>query len=181
MKLTWFGATTMRIHIGGAVIVTDAALAPDWVDKGELAGGADRLIALETPDETLPLIDPTQWRPRRRGRMIDDSHGPGEEPAVLRLGRGAVIVDAPGEPPLLLLTGIDDLRFGRWANQSVIVMLGDNESMVAAATVVLDIAEPRLLAIAADEEAVDTAIAELREHLAGVAFAALEPAMALEV
>jgi hypothetical protein len=43
------------------------------------------------------------------------------------------------------------------------------------------VAEPKLLALAADEEAIDLAVDELREHLDGTALISLEPGMAVEV
>jgi len=47
-------------------------------------------------------------------------------------------------------------------------------------TVLLDIARPKLIALAADEGDVDLAVAELGEHLDGAGLASLEPGMALE-
>ena len=70
---------------------------------------------------------------------------------------------------------------GRWADDAVIVLFGAGEAIVAAATVLLDVAEPRLLALAADEQAIDVAVAELREHLDGTGLISLEPGMAVEV
>ncbi len=60
MKLTWFGGTTMRLHIGGAMLVVDADGAPAQIDHTELLSGADRAFAL---DEDLPAVDPASSSP----------------------------------------------------------------------------------------------------------------------
>lgn len=49
MKLTWFGGTTLRIYIGGQILVADAP-----PDAGEIISGADRLFQMS--DELPPLI-----------------------------------------------------------------------------------------------------------------------------
>ena len=36
MKLTWFAASCFRLHLGGAIIVTDPDAAPEGVDPFEL-------------------------------------------------------------------------------------------------------------------------------------------------
>jgi hypothetical protein len=63
----------------------------------------------------------------------------------------------------------------------VVVLFGAREGLIATGTVLLDVAQPRLLALAAEEGDVETAIAELAEHLDGTGLVSLEPGMALEV
>lgn len=180
MKLTWFADTAIRIHIGGKILVADAERAPRGVDFRELLSGADSTFHLAEDDYELPEIDPAQWRPRRQGRLIDEPPAQ-DEVSVLRIGTSAVLVDAPGEAPLALIAGSEAPRFGRWASDAVVVLFGDSDGIVALGTVLLDVAEPRLLALAADGAAVEQAIAKLGEHLDGTGLVSLEPGMAVEV
>jgi hypothetical protein len=180
MRLTWFAETTIRIHIGGRIMVADPDRAPAFVAPRELVSGADLTFALATDDTALAEIDPALWRPRRAARPLDEVSAD-REVHVVRMGPEAVLVDAPGEPPLALIAGSTAPRFGRWAEDAVIVLFGSGEALVALGTVLLDVAEPRLVALAADAAAVETAIAVLREHLDGTALVSLEPGMALEV
>lgn len=177
MKLTWFAGATIRIHIGGQVLVAGGDEAADWVDRRELVAGADRVFALADTD--IPAVDPEKWRRRRPARPLDETGQPAVE--IVRLAPGVLLVDAPGEPVLILAFGRNLPPAGRWADDAVIVLFGAGEAIVAAATVLLDVAEPRLLALAADEEAIDVALAELREHLDGTGLISLEPGMAVEV
>jgi hypothetical protein len=150
MKLTWFGGTTLRIHVGGEILVMNA---PD--DGGELVSGADRLF---WSSERLP--DAGNWRPRSSGRLID-----AEPEGVLlhRIGQ-AVLVDAAGEPPLV----IGYAEPGRWGSEAVMVLFEP-----AAPPPV------RLIALALDD--VDSAIARMAPKLDGTALVALERGLALEV
>ena len=68
MKLTWFGGTTLRVYLGGEIVVVDAASAPADVDRGELLAGADRVVRL---GEGTP-IDPAGWRPKPAVRGMDE-------------------------------------------------------------------------------------------------------------
>ncbi len=177
MKLTWFGGTTIRIHIGGAILVVDAAGAPDGIDAAELVSGAD--VVIESFGAELVGVDTVQWKPRRPPRLLDA----GEELPVVdawAAGPGAVLVDAVGEPPLLLLAG-EVPALGRWADEAVMVLLGDGAGLVRRGGAVLDDAPPRLLALAGDEAAIDVAIPALRDRLDGTGLVALEAGMALEV
>ena len=61
------------------------------------------------------------------------------------------------------------------------VLTSAGEGLVAEATVLLDVARPQLIALAADEQTLDLAIAELGEHLDGTGLVSLEPGLALEV
>jgi hypothetical protein len=177
MKLTWFTGTTMRLHVGGRMFVSDPRAAPSAVNAGELVSGADRVFAL-ADDPNLPAVDPAEWRPRKAASALA---GEPPEPDILRIGPAAVLIDAPGEPPLVLLAGPEAPRFGRWLNDAAIVLFGDGEALVALGSVLLGVAEPRLLALAADAETPDTVIDELREHLDGTVLVSLEPGLAIEV
>ncbi len=175
MKLTWFGGTALRIYLGGEIVVVDPQAAPPEVDRNELLAGANRRVGL-TGDLAVPRIDPSRWRPTPP-RGID-----GPPPLeVLRIGPAALLIASSGEPPLVILGRGELPRFGRWADGAVIVVTSVDESLVSEATALLDVARPRLLALAADEEALDTAVAELAEHLDGASLVSLEPGLALEV
>ncbi|HTJ59324.1 MAG TPA: hypothetical protein VL418_17455 [Devosiaceae bacterium] len=180
MKLTWFAATTVRIHIGGEILVADPDRAPDFVDRRELVSGADRVFALASEDGNLPVVDPAKWRPRKVAKLAEDSP-PDQAVKIQRIGPRAVLFDAIGEPPLVLIASVEAPRFGRWADDAVVVLFGAREEMVATCTVLLDVARPKLIALAADEATIDLAIAELREHLEGAGLVSLEPGLALEV
>jgi len=176
VKLTWFAGTTIRIHIGGKILVADADRAPGSIDRTELVSGADRLFAMAGTG--LPGLDPAGWRPRPAPRVIDET-AQVPETLVYRLAEGAVLVDAVGEPPVVLLAG--PLAFGRWADGAVVVLFGTGEALVAAGEKLLDAARPRVIALAAEEPAIDFAIPALRDRLGGVALVSLEPGLALEV
>jgi hypothetical protein len=180
MKLTWFARTTIRIHIGGRILVADADLAPGFVDRNELVSGADRVFALAGDAANLPPLDPGKWRPRGQPKLIDQGEQ-ASEVVLHRFGEGAVLVDAAGEPPIVLVAGSRLPHFGRWADGAVAVLFGRGEAMIASATALLDVARPRLLALAADEPQIDIAMEALRDRLDGAALVALEPGLALEV
>jgi hypothetical protein len=177
MKLTWFGGTTIRVHIGGAILVVDAEGAPGGIDAAELVSGADVVIGGFGAE--LRSVDAARWKPRRPPRLLDEG---AELPAVEAwlAGPGAVLVDAVGEPPLLLVAG-DLPVLGRWADGAVVVLFGDGAVLERLGGVVLDEAPPRLLALAGDEAAMDVAIPALRDRLDGTGLVALEAGMALEI
>jgi hypothetical protein len=180
MKLTWFAGTTVRIHIGGQILVTDADGAPGFIDRRELLSGADRSFSFAAGDEGLPVIDPAKWRPRTPSKILDDT--PADNTVrIQRIGTGAMLIDAVGEPPLVLICDADAPRFGRWADDAVVVLFGAGGTLVAIGAQLLELARPKLIALAADEQAIDPAIEALREHLAGAALVSLEPGLALEV
>jgi hypothetical protein len=175
MKLTWFGGSTLRIYIGGAIVVVDADAAPAGIDRAELLAGADRVVAL-AGDAAVPSIDPAQWRPRV-ARPLDEAL-PVE---IVSIGPSALLIAAAGESPLVILGSAEPPRFGRWADGAVVVLTSGRESFIAEATVLLDVARPRLIALAVDEQTLDTTIEELSEHLDGAGLVSLEPGLALEV
>jgi len=179
MKLTWFGGTTIRIYIGGQIFVVDPQLAPDDIDRAELVSGADRVLRLAGADEALVELDPAEWRPRRAQRAIDEEQAP-QPIHAYRIGAGAMLVDAVGEPPLVLLSD-QAPSFGRWADGAVVVLFGVGEAMSALAEGLFVAARPRLVALAGDEVAIDFAVATLRENLNGAGLVSLEKGLALEV
>lgn len=177
MKLTWFGGSTFRIHIGGQVIVTDAAGAEGSVDVAELRSGADREIALAELGG-LPAIDGEGWRPPRASSVLQvDDASPGV--TLGRLAGQGLLVHAAGEPPLLL-TGGPIGAVGRWSRDAVVVAYGPAGRTRGMATDLLDALAPKLLLLAAPAPALDGLFASLRERLEGTALVALEAGMALE-
>jgi hypothetical protein len=177
MKLTWFGGTTVRIHIGGAILVLDPAGAPEGIDAAELVSGADTVIAGFGAD--LAGVDSRSWKPRRPPRLLDESDTPPTVDAW-SAGAGAVLVDAIGESPLLLVTG-DVPPLGRWAESAVVVLFGSGDRLAALGGTVLDDTPPRLVALAGDEAAIDVAITALRDRLDGAGLVSLEAGLALEI
>ncbi|MFD2649681.1 hypothetical protein ACFSX5_17990 [Devosia albogilva] len=173
MKLTWFGGTTMRVHIGGSILVVDAALAPTGVSPAELTGGADRLLTLAAGEEP---VGPRTWRPRSAGRLLDETDAPPVE--CWSIGPSALVIDAPGEPPLVILAA-ESPMLGRWADRAVVVLLGSNGTGRAAT--LLDRHAPRLLALGLDAPDLDRAFTELPPRLDGTGLLALEQGLAVEV
>jgi hypothetical protein len=177
MKLTWFGGTTIRIHIGGAILLVDPAGAPKGIDPAELLSGADAAIA--EFGEALPQVDPATWKPRRPARILDEPHE--SQPVdAWSAGAGSLLIDAPGEAPLLMLSDTAP-ALGRWAEQAVVVLFGSGERLAEIGRAVLEQRAPRLLALAGDEAGIDHAIAALRGLLDGTALVSLESGLALEV
>ena len=168
MKITWFGGRTVRLHIAGQILVWHPEPIAG-VASEELTSGADRVIGDESD---LPKIDGEAWRPRRPPTAIE----PAEQGVVVfRLGADAVMVDAPGEAPLLLLGGPPP-GVGRWLRDAVVVAFDAH-----AAASALEALQPRLIALAIAGDAVDAAFAALCDRLGGTALSALEPGLALEV
>jgi hypothetical protein len=172
MKLTWFGGTTLRVHMGGRILVFDPA-GINGVDEAELVSGADRVVRR---DELLPSVDALQWVPRRAAALVDEVKAP--EALVHRIGAGALLAEAVGEPPLVLATGPSG-RAGRWGGGAVVVAMGD--ALPATAVSALEAMRPRLLAVAGGEAVVEAVLAAVRDRLEGTGFVALEPGLALEV
>jgi hypothetical protein len=173
VKLTWFGGMALRVYVGGQIVVVDPDAAPAEVDRGELLAGADRVVG---GNDVLPVVDPATWRTRPVPRMTEE--GPVVE--VARLG-DALLVAVAGEPPLVILGEGTLPRFGRWAERAVIVLTTAGEGLVAEVTGLLDVARPRLLALAVDQKTLEPAIAAISAHLDGTVLVSLEPGLALEV
>ena len=177
MKLTWFGGTTMRVHIGGAMLVIDAEGAPAGIDRTELVSGADRQMSFGDL-AALEAVDPARWAPRKAAALIDESEVPAV--AVYRAGETAILVDAVGEQPLLIVT--DEIeRMGRWAGNAVVVVAGAPEALPELAANVLERLGPKLIAVAGPEDALDAVILRVKDLLDGAGLMALEPGLALEV
>lgn len=174
MQLTWFGGTTFRIHIGGKMLVVDAEGASGGIDRTELLSGADRAFGLA---DDLPAAEARRWAPRKVGALIDaETELP--EALVWRLGPNVVLIEAVGEPPLLIATG-EGTEAGRWGRDAVVIVAGSNLPKTAV-SVVNEIG-PRLLAIAGGEHAIDETIEAVRDLLDGTGLMAMEPALALEI
>lgn len=169
MKLTWFGGKTLRIHIGGEILVCEADGALANIDRRELLSGADKAFSMR---DGGPAIDAARWQPRRPAALIDEAKRP--EVLVHEIGSSSVLVDAVGEPPLLLLAA--SVSAGRWGRDAVVVAFAGD---VAGA--MLHDVSPRLIALAMAEPDADAAISQLRNRLGSTALVALEPGMALEV
>ncbi|MET3925357.1 hypothetical protein [Devosia sp. 2618] len=178
MKLTWFGGTTIRVHIGGAILVVDAAGAPGGIDAVELVSGADGVIERFGVD--LPRVETGRWKRRKAERLLDT---PSDAPPVVETfsaGAGAVLIDAVGEPPLMLIAG-EVPPLGRWTDSAVLVVFGHGAGLTRLGAAVLDDTPPRLLVLAGDEDAVDVAIPALRDQLDGAGLMALQAGLALEI
>ena len=176
MKLTWFGNSTFRIHIGGHIAIIDADHAPDGVESRELTSGADLLI----PDfgRGLSSVEPSIWVPRKPVRLLDALDGPEERVEAHRAGEGCIVVDAPDEAPLVLLLDRDAPPFGRWIEQAVVVLVGTHlrermERLQAAA-------RPKLVALAGEGEEIDATFKYLGAQSSGISLIALEPGLAVE-
>ena len=177
MKLTWFGGTKIRIHIGGAIVVVDPAGAPNGIDAAELVSGADTVIA--GFGAALPTIETSSWRPRKPPRLLDEGDTPPPVEAW-SAGVGALLMDAIGEPSLLLVSG-QAPPLGRWAETAVVALFGPADRLVALGNAILGGTPPRLLALAGDEAAIDAAIAALRDRLDQTGLVSLEAGLALEI
>lgn len=177
MKLTWFGGSTFRIHIGGQIIVTDAAGAAAPVDKTELRSGADRELALGEL-ERLPAIDGAGWRPPRAVSPLEVDDAP-QVMTVGRLEGQGLLVHAAGDPPLLLAGGAI-VGAGRWSRDAVVVAYGAAVRTPDIAIGLLELLSPKLLVLAAPGPELDALFPALREHLGSTALVALETGMALE-
>ncbi|MBD8064684.1 hypothetical protein IC608_04250 [Devosia sp. PTR5] len=173
MKLTWFGGSCFRVYAGGQIVVVDAEAAPTGVDPIELAGGADLVVAMGAG---LPAEAGT-WRPRAPQRLLDAEDGP-RRAEVWELGPGSVVIDTDGDAPLLLL-GEPLAAFGKWIDKAVVVCFGSAAATLAAGLIAHR--SPRLIALAAPNEAIDAAFAELSDSLDGTGLIALEAGLAVEV
>ncbi len=174
MKLTWFGHTTFRIHIGGQIAVVDAGGAPTDVDGNELVSGANIVVDL---NGDMPVTDPGAWRPRARQRLLDA--GDDLRPiAVWSAGVDCLLIEPDEDMPLLIVAGAVP-ALGRWAEKAVVVLAG--LGLVERAGQLVDAVIPRLIALAGPDEELDAAFAQLPPKLDGAGLMALEPGMAVEV
>lgn len=171
MRLFWFGGTTVRVHIGGEMLVGDADGVLVGVDRAELVSGTNQEFSLD--GFGLPVIDPAGWTPRRVRRAIDDTVA--EPVKIFSIGTGAVLIDAVGEPPLVLVS-VEPTAAGRWARDAVVVSFAGSD-----ANAVLDAYGPKLLALAVDPDTADEIIPTIEDRLDGSGLVVLEPGLALEV
>lgn len=178
MKITWFAAMTFRIHIAGRIVVTHAEGAPDGVDPTELIAGAQTVISSQSPD--LAAFEPVSWRPRKRTRLIDKD--PGDEGLELyRLGARGLVADSADEGLLVVEDAGTSSQWNRWADNAVVVLSGSGTQSAAHGTALLDIARPRLIALAVDDGEIDLAFETLAPNLGETSLIVLEPGMAVEV
>ena len=175
MKLTWFGGTTLRLHIGGQILVMDAGGAPSNIDPAELVSGADAVFELTGP--RIPAIDASSWKPRRV-RPLDAETLPPVE--LLRAADNTVLVDATGEPPLLVASGALP-PLGRWAGEAVVVLFGPASAIIEAGKDLLADSSPRLIALAAQDVDIDVVIDAMRDLLDRTSLVSLEAGLALEI
>jgi hypothetical protein len=180
MKLTWFGGTTLRVYVGGEIVVVDPDTAPAGVSQQELRSGADRVVSLRDPN---PRIDPERWTVPRPSRPMDNPR-PLE---VMSIGLDTCLISGESDPPLLILNVTDLPRFGHWVDGAVIVLFGEKGAALVADIVVLDLAKPKHLVLAAENETIERLFDRVdatdlddsfwRDH----SFSSLEPGLAVEV
>ncbi|MGV3652188.1 MAG: hypothetical protein ACO1OK_12245 [Devosia sp.] len=170
MKLTWFGGSTLRVHLGGRIVVVDAEGAPDAIDRAELLSGADFGVGFGS--QALPSVDPHRWQPSRSAPLLDDAH---PDIAVGRLAADALLISAAGEPPLVLARA-DVPEAGRWARDAVVVAFSQPAALSA-----LRLWGPRLIALAVAPKAAEAAFSALAAEAGGTGLMLLEPVLALEV
>lgn len=175
MKLTWFGARTLRIHIGGKILVANSEAKLPGIERVELESGADEVFGF--PYAAAEAIDLAAWKPRRRGSLLDEA---GEPEVKIRYADGTALIDAVGEPPLVLMAGTAP-RLGRWAQDAVVVIFGEEAALLVAGKALLADSAPRLLMLAGEPKAVGATFEGLRGGLEGTGLVALEKGMAVEV
>ena len=173
MKLTWFGDDTFRIHVAGAIVVVEGEGALPGVDRAELVSGADLVVAFAEAVSGAK----GDWKPRAPLRMLEVDEAM-RQPEVVGLGQGALVVDADGEAPLVLVRE-EFAAAGRWLGQAVVVLMG--LGLAERGGELLERAAPRLIALAGSESAVDAAFDALRDRLDGTGLIALECGLAVEV
>lgn len=175
MKITWFGKTTFRIHVAGRIIVVEPEGAPADIDGAELVSGAQTVVTMTSED--VPSFDPEGWRPQTRGRLIDSGEGD-EALNLYRLGNRGLLADSADEGVLVLHT--EGTPWGRWVDNAIVVLSGTSAQCAAGGTALLEIARPRLIALAVDGEP-DKVFDTLAPLLGDASLTVLEPALAVEV
>ncbi len=174
LKLTWFGNTAFRIHIGGQIVVIDADAAPAGVDRTELVSAADLVVGLNNNPSPSDL---ESWRPRRRERLLDSSDTP-RPVQVWSAGQDCLLIDADEDMPLLLAAAAVP-ELGRWAESAVVVLVG--KEMAVRGGQLIEHTMPRLIALAGGDGELDAVFAQLPARLDGTGLVALEPGLAVEV
>jgi hypothetical protein len=177
VKLTWFGNTALRAYVGGRIVVIDPETAPVSVDRQELVAGADCVLSL-VGNDARP-IDPDRWRPR-----VVRPLEPEPEIEIVTIGPSTLVVSVGGEPPLLVADVAELPHLGHWVDSAVFVLFGERGARLAEAISALDLARPRLLALAAEEHLVDGLFEKLIQsslYPDVLNVTSLEPGLALEV
>lgn len=174
MKLTWFGKTTFRVHIGGQILVIDPDAASSRLDRNEVMSGADQVIAMNGDH---PAANGAAWKPRPAERLLDAGDAP-RTAQIWALGPDSLLIDADEDMPLLVLGG-DVPPLGRWVERAAVVLAGGGLALRGAQ--LAGTFAPRLMALAGSEAELDAAFAQLPPLLDGTALLALEPGLAVEV
>lgn len=174
MKLTWFGGTALRAHIGGEIVIVDAEQAADGVERAELCSGANKVVSLNGQYQPA---DPALWRARAPQRLLDagETVRPVE---IWSLGPRAVLIAPDEDLPLVVLGGAVP-SMGRWVEQCVVVLAG--QGLDQRAKHLVETSAPRLIALAGEEALVDAAIDAIRGRLDRTGLVALELGLAVEV
>lgn len=178
MKITWFADMTFRIQIAGRIVVTHVDGAPEGIDRTELIAGAQTVVSTQSSD--LAPFDPTEWRPRRRPRLIDEEEGD-EGLDLYRFGARGLVAYSVDEGLLVLEDAGAGAQWNRFADNCVAVLSGSGAQCAAHGTALLDIARPRLIALAIYDGEVDLAFDTLAPKLGQASLIVLEPTMAVEV
>lgn len=178
MKITWFAGMTFRLQIAGRIIVVDPEGAPAGIDPAELTSGAQTIVS--AGEAGIPPFDAKAWRPRKRVRLIDREDGD-EALELYRLGSVGLVADSGDEGVLVLADAEHDPEWGRWADGAVVVLSGQGTACAAAGIALLDVARPKLMALAVNDNAIDEAFEAIVPALDGASLIVLEPSMAVEV
>lgn len=178
MKITWFAAMTLRVHIAGRIVVIDPEGAPKGIDAGELMSGAQTVVSAASG--SIPAFDPATWAPRRRGRLIDEAAGD-EALSLYRLGSKGLVADSADEGLLAVAETGAGTQWGRWADNGVIVLCGTGAQCAGQGTALLEIARPKLIALAVSDDQTDIAFEMLAPQLGDASLIVLEAGLAVEV
>jgi len=178
MKITWFAAMTLRIHVAGRIVVIDPEGAPEGIDAGELVSGAQTVVSAASGD--IPAFDPATWTPRRRGRLIDEAEGD-EALSLYRLGARGLVADSADEGLLAIADSGAETQWGRWADNGIVVLGGTGAQCAGQGAALLEIARPKLIALAVDDGGIDAAFDGLAPQLGDASLIVLEAGLAVEV
>lgn len=176
MKITWFGGSTLRLYIGGKIIVTDADKAPDTLDAHEVSAAADQMMALGAGLRALKSLDVDHWKSKKPVRLIDQPEG--QELDFYAIANEALFIDEREEGPVIVAPA-DFAGWGRFADQAIVVLYGDANAIVSSAQSLLTTARPRLLALGC-EAISDQAFAILAADCRDCALQVLEKGFAVE-
>jgi hypothetical protein len=178
MKITWFAGVTFRIHIAGSIVVTDPDGAPGGIDTTELVSGAQFVVSGDASD--LSAFDPETWQPRKRGRLIDEDEGSAAI-SHYRLGARGLFVESVDDGVLALVDAGDAPDWGRWADNAVLVLSGTGSACAEQGRALLEVARPKLIALAIEDGEIDVAFDAIVPHLGDASLTVLEPGLAVEV